>query len=152
MDGKETIMKNKMGRENRKKEEGFTLIEVLVTTVVLAGALIALLSCFIYGYDIITRMKQVAVATQGIQEELEEIRDKTFDEVLALDNSFSNGNMDRLGQCGGCSDVSGSRTVEDTGIGNDIRRLTLTVQWTYRQRTMKKEIATFITREGINKR
>lgn len=145
-------MKNKAGHKKRKREKGFTLIEVLITAVVLAGALIALLSCFIYGYEIITRMKQVAVANQSIQEELEAIRDKTFDEILALDDSFSNESLSRLGQCGGCSNTVGTRTIEDTGIGDDIRKLTLTVQWTYRQQTLKKEIATFITREGINKR
>jgi len=141
-----------MMRKKAKKEEGFTLIEVLITVGIMVGSLIALLSCFIYGFEIISTMKQKTIATRSIQKELEEVRDLTYEEVLALSSSFTHEGFKDLNNLVGCSEASGTRTVEDTGIGDDIRRLTITVQWTYRGRTMQKDVATFITREGINKK
>jgi len=131
------------GKNN--KEKGFTLVEILVTIVVVAVALMALLSVFIYGFNLLSRMKQTAIATQCAQEELENIRNLTYDEILALGPSFTNDNLTLL------QNSSGVRTVEDS-VGPDIKKLTLSVFWTYRGQNMRKDIVTYITREGINKK
>ena len=140
-----------MRKRDKKKEEGFTLIEVLVTMMILSGVLTALLSCFIYGLNIISRMKQTAIATQIIQEQLEDIRDKTYDEILSLGSSFTNARLDQLGNTSGCSEASGGVAIESSE-GDDIKKITVTVQWTYRGRAQREDLVTFITREGINKK
>ncbi|NIM90975.1 MAG: prepilin-type N-terminal cleavage/methylation domain-containing protein [Candidatus Aminicenantes bacterium] len=131
--------------KRKRKEEGFTLVEVLVTIVVVAVALMALLSVFIYGFNLLSRMKQTAIATQCAQEELENIRNLTFDEILALGPSFTNDSLTLL------ENSSGVRTIEDS-VGADIKKLTISVFWTYRGQSMRKDIVTYITREGINKK
>jgi prepilin-type N-terminal cleavage/methylation domain-containing protein len=131
--------------KRKRKEEGFTLVEVLVTIVVVAVALMALLSVFIYGFNLLSRMKQTAIATQCAQEELENIRNLTFDEIIALGASFTNDSLTLL------ENSSGVRTIEDS-VGEDIKKLTISVFWTYRGQNMRKDIVTYITREGINKK
>ena len=139
---------NKRGRmaiKGKKREDGFTLIEVLVTIMVLAVVLIALFSCFLYGFTVISRMRQTAIVTQCIQEELELIRNMPFNNILSLDSSFENESLSLL------EDSSGILSLEDSG-GDDIKKLTVSVIWSYKGRQMRRDIVTFVTRKGINKR
>jgi len=131
--------------KRKNKEEGFTLVEILVTIVVVAVALMALLSVFIYGFNLLSRMKQTAIATQCAQEELENTRNLTYEEILALGSSFTNDSLTLL------ENSSGVRTIEDS-VGPDIKKLTISVFWIYRGQNMRKDIVTYITREGINKK
>jgi len=142
----EPTNKRKETAINRKKrEEGLTYIEVLVTMVILGVVLIALLSCFLHGFNVISRMRQTAIATQSIQEELELIRNMPFNNILSLDSSFENESLSLL------EDSSGILSLEDSG-GNDIKKLTVSVIWSYKGRQMRRDIVTFVTRKGINKR
>lgn len=131
--------------KRKKREDGLTLIEVLITIVIITGILISLLGCFIYGLNSISRMKQTAVATQSVQEQLELIRNMPFDDILSLESSFTNENLSSL------QNSSGTITVEDS-FGNDIKKLTVSVLWVYRGKQMRKDIATYLTRDGINKK
>lgn len=128
-----------------KREGGFTLIEVLVTIMVLAVVLIALFSCFLYGFTVISRMRQTAIVTQCLQEELELIRNMPFNNILSLDSSFENESLSLL------EDSSGILSLEDSG-GDDIKKLTVSVIWSCKGRQMRRDIVTFVTRKGINKR
>ena len=136
---KETAIKRK------KREEGLTYIEVLVTMVILSVVLIALLSCFLHGFNIISRMRQTTIATQSIQEELEIIRNMSFNDILTLDSSFTNDNFSFL------EDSSGAVNIEDS-LGDDIKKLTVSVFWSYRGRQLRKDVVTYITRKGINRK
>ncbi len=136
---KETAIKRK------KREEGLTYIEVLVTMVILSVVLIALLSCFLHGFNVLSRMRRSAIATQSIQEELELIRNMSFNDVLTLDTSFTNESLSLL------EDNSGVISLEDS-LGNDIKKLTVSVLWSYHGRQMRKDVVTYITRKGINRK
>ena len=131
--------------KRKKTEEGLTYIEVLVTMVILAVVLIALLSCFLHGFNVISRMKQMAMATQSIQEELELIRNMPFNDILTLDSSFTNESLSLL------DDSTGAVNVEDS-LGDDIKKLTVSVFWSYRDVQMRKDVVTYVTRKGINKK
>ena len=131
--------------KRKKREEGFTLIEVLITIVIITGILISLLGCFIYGLNSISRMKQTAIATQCVQEQLELIRNMSFDDILSLGSSFSSESLTSM------QNSSGIIAVEDS-IGSDIKKLTVSVLWTYRGQQMRKDIVTYLTRDGINKK
>ena len=90
-------------------------------------------------------MKRTAIATQSIQEELELIRNMSFNDILTLDSSFTNESLSLL------EDSSGAVNVEDS-LGDDIKKLTVSVFWSYRDMQMRKDVVTFITRKGINRK
>jgi type II secretory pathway pseudopilin PulG len=127
------------------KEAGFTLIEALITIVLLTVVFSALLSCFVQGFDILMRMKQMTIATQGIQKELEFIRNMHYSDILSMDNSFTNDGFSYL------ENSSGIINLEDS-VGDEIKKLTVSVTWTYRGRQMRKEVVTYVTKKGINKK
>ena len=137
--------RKRMAIKGKNREDGFTLIEVLVTIMILAVVLIALFSCFIYGFTVISRVRQASIATQCLQEELELIRNMPFNNILSLDSSFTNESLSLL------EDSSGILSLEDYG-GNDIKKLTVSVIWSYNGRQIRRDIVTFVTRKGINKR
>ncbi len=137
--------RKRMAIKRKNREDGFTLIEVLVTIMILAVVLIALFSCFLYGFTVISRVRQASIATQCLQEELELIRNMPFDDILNLDSSFTNESLPLL------EDSSGILSLEDSG-GNDIKKLTVSVIWSYNGRQLRRDIVTFVTRQGINKR
>ena len=141
-----SLVENEMNFKRRKKEKGFTLIEVLITIMILGMVLISLISCFIYGFNVLARTKRTSIATQCVQKEVENIRSKTFAEILALGNTWTNENFVKL------DNATGVRAIEDSGIGADIKKLTISLTWTYRGRTMEQSIVTYITKEGINKK
>ena len=134
-----------MAIKRKNREEGFTFIEVLITIVILAVVLIALLSCFLYGFNILSRIRQMAIATQSIQEELELIRNMSFNDIFGLDSSFTNGSLSLL------ESSSGVLSIEDS-VGDDIKKLTVSILWTYRGRQMREDVVTYITWKGINKK
>ena len=127
------------------KKGGFSLIEVLVAMVVLGIMLLTLISVFIYGFNVISRSTQVAVATQICQEEVERIRNLTFDTVAALGTTFTNTKLSRL------LNGQGVQAVE-ADAGNDIKKLTVSVTWTYRGQSLRKDVVTYVTRMGVDKK
>ena len=147
------MMNIQRDRNNRKKKafkkesrnDGFTLIEVLITILILTVVLTALLSCFIQGFDILTRMKQMTIATQSIQKELESIRSMHYSDILSLDDTFTNDNLTYLENSSGIIDLEDS-------VGSEIKKLTVSLTWTYRGRQMRKEVVTYVTKKGINKK
>lgn len=131
--------------KRKRREQGLTYIEVLVTMVILAVVLIALLSCFLHGFNVLSRMRQMAIATQSIQEELELIRNTSFNDILTMDSSFTNESLSLL------EDSSGVISLEDS-LGDDIKKLTVSVLWSYRETQLRKDVVTFITKKGINRK
>lgn len=134
-----------MELERKNKEDGFTLIEVLITIMFLATALIALLSSFTFSFSTLSKMKQMSIATQCIQKELEEIRNMAFEDILNLGISFTNTTFSNL------KNSNGILTIEDS-VGDDIKKLTVSVVWTYKGRVLRRDMATYITKKGINKK
>lgn len=131
--------------KRKKREEGLTYIEVLVTMVIFSVALIALLSCFLHGFNVLSRMRQTAIATQSIQKELELIRNMSFNDILTLDSSFTNESLSLL------ESSSGAVNIEDS-LGDDIKKLTVSVFWSYQGKQIQKDVVTYITRKGINRK
>ncbi len=131
--------------KRKKREEGFSLIEILIAMVILGIMLMTLISVFIYGYNVLSRTKQVALATQICQEEIERIRNLSFDTILTLGTTFSNDKLASL------SNGQGILALEDS-VGTDIKKLTVSVTWTYRGQTLRKDVVTLITKLGVNKK
>jgi prepilin-type N-terminal cleavage/methylation domain-containing protein len=132
-------------RKKNGREKGFSLIEVLIAMTILGILLMTLISVFIYGYTALSRTKQVALATQICQEEVERIRSMNFDDIVLLGTTYTN---DKLA---GLYNGQGMRAVENS-VGDDIKKLTVSVVWTYRGQELRKDVVTLITRMGVNKK
>jgi prepilin-type N-terminal cleavage/methylation domain-containing protein len=134
-----------MRLKRTNKERGFSLIEVLITILILTVVMVVMLSTFIYGFNLLSRMKQSGIATQIVQEELEIIRNMPFDDIINLSSEFTHENFSFL------KNASGTISIGDSE-GADIKKLTVSVIWTYRGVQLQRDIVTFITREGINRK
>ncbi len=161
-------------RDKRKGEEGISLIEVLITIFILAAVCITLVSVFVYGFSLLARTKQTAVATQVAQFEVERFRNMEFDLIpvqAAMTSTFVDlysedinspyrflFNRDNEGYLRNGQETI---TIEDGAAINmdaNIKKMTITVVWDYRTRTiasgnpMRKDVVTYFTRDGINRR
>lgn len=128
-----------------KKSLGFSFIEVIVGVFLLEIMLISLISVIILGFNLLSKTKQISLATQIVQEEMEWIRNRTFDEIAELETTFGNNNLSLL------KDGRGYITVEE-GPGEDIKKISVRVCWIYRGKEMNKGVVTYIAREGINRK
>ena len=127
------------------RRRGFSLIEALVALCVLAVIVFSLLPVLIYGFGSAARTRQIALATQICQERVETVRNLPFDTVAALGTTFTSDKLSRL------SGGQGLQAVE-SGAGDDIKKLTISVAWAYRGQTLRKDIVTYITRLGVDRK
>ncbi len=137
--------RKKMAIKRKKKEDGLTFTDFVITTVILAVVLISIFRCSLYGFNALSRMRQMTIATQSIQDKLELIRNMPFDDILSLDSSFTNENFSLL------KNSNGNLSLEDHA-GDDIKKLTVSILWSCRGRQMQKDMFTYVTRKGINKK
>jgi type II secretory pathway pseudopilin PulG len=152
----------------RGKRAGFSLIEILVVTFMLGVITLSLIGVFAYGHNLVAKTKQVTLATQVAQLEVERFRNMAFNSIVpgSTTEEFTEADYPVLFRDneGGQSYLrEGERTiaVEDgltIGLGSDIKRLTVTIEWDYRTRTiangnpMRKDVVTYITEGGINRK
>jgi len=129
----------------RKKDEGFSLIEVLIAMTVLGIMTMTLIGVLVHGFSLLSRTKQVTLATQICQEQVELIRNKPFDGIVNLGPTYTNDKLTSL------LNGQGTQTLE-TSVGTDIRKLTVSVSWSFRGLTLRKDVVTLITRSGIDKK
>ena len=139
------FINKKSGRTPAKSQEGFSLIEVLIGIFILGIVSMTLISVFMYGFNVVFRTKQITLATQIAQEEVELIRNMEFDDIVSMGTTFSHESLAEL------VNGQGSLAVQD-GPGDDIKKLTVSVIWDYKGTNMRKDVVTFITREGVNKK
>jgi len=132
-------------QKRKKSQEGFSLIEILIAIFILGIVSITLISVFIYGFNIVFRTRQVTLATQIAQEGVELVRNLTYDDILLLGSTYDHDSLSEL------VNGAGVLSIED-GPGEDIKKLTVSVTWDYRGSNLRKDVVTFITREGVNKK
>ncbi len=133
-------------------KKGFTLIEITLTVLILIIISIGIVSIFSHGFAISTETREISIATQAAQQQMELIRDMTFDDILALGTSFTfpSSTFPAPGFTHLTNPV-GAVTVSSHGDSN-IQKVTVTVSWTSPQgRSSSKSLVTLITREGIKK-
>jgi len=126
-------------------DKGFSLIEVLIAMTVLGIMAMTLIGVLVHGFSLLNRTKQVILATQICQEQIEWIRNKPFDNIVNLGSTYTNDKLSAL------LNGQGTQAIESS-VGSDIRKLTVSVSWDFRGRALRKDVVTMITRSGIDKK
>jgi len=163
-------------RRRTKNEDGFSLIEVLITIFILAAVCITLVSVFIYGFNLLAKTKQTAVVTQVAQFEVEKYRNMNFLDITpgtttsTFQTLFNNDETSPyyfMFKKDGSEYIPFLRNGQETIVIEDgttinmdenIKKMTVTVVWDYRNRTiaagdpMRKDVVTYFSKDGINRR
>jgi prepilin-type N-terminal cleavage/methylation domain-containing protein len=129
----------------KKKESGFSFIEVLIAILLIGILLIALGSTLIIGFNTVFKMKQVTVAAQVAQEKIEEIRLMPYDQVPLQPTSFTHESFSYL------TNGAGIFAVED-GFSPEIKKISVSITWDFHHQQIKKDFATYVTWGGIRKK
>ncbi|MBU1045348.1 MAG: type II secretion system GspH family protein [Candidatus Omnitrophica bacterium] len=129
------------------RKKAFTLIEVLIATVVIVISLLGSLSLFNQGTALVSNIKEDSVVTYALQEQMELIRRTSFDAIIT--NYPVATNFNTAGFAALISPV-GIVTLDYPFANNQIVRVTLRLSWqSANNRTMTKSIATYVTKGGI---
>jgi type II secretory pathway pseudopilin PulG len=158
------------------RERGISLIEVLITIFILAVVCITLISVFIYGFNLLAKTKQTALATQVAQFEVERYRNMDFDAIAASTTTsqfvdlfgddeqspyyflFKKDGGEYIPYLRNGRETLVVQDGQDIDMDGNIKKLTVTVEWDYRTRTfansapMRKDVVTYFSRDGINRR
>ena len=127
-------------------KNGFTLGEALSSAIILGIGLIIVAVVFFEEVRTINRLRETTIAALSIQEEIEEVRAKPFDDILGLGSSFTASGFTYL------ENPVGTIVVDSIYGDNNIRRISVTVAWTSLYGgTLQKSLVTLITRKGIDK-
>ena len=134
---------------------GYTMIEVLVTGVVMAVMFVSLYSGFSAGFAVIQLAREDLRATQILQEKMETIRLYTWDQINQngfiptnfLENFYATGtNVSGLNYTGKL--VIANAPITES-YSNDIKNVTITVEWSSAGVMRTREMSTFVTRNGL---
>ena len=134
-------------RNYLKTKKGFTLVEALAATCILAFCVGSLLLGLYNGYNLINEIRESIIVSSVIQEEIEELR-KTFFTTLPPygESSFFNNSLSLLYSASGTINV-------DQYLDENIARVLVKVTWHNRLKPEKqnvKKVVTLIARNGIN--
>ena len=139
----------------RSGAAGYTMIEVLVTGVVMAVMFVSLYSGFSAGFAVIQLAREDLRATQILQEKMETIRLYTWDQINQngfiptnfLENFYATGtNVSGLNYTGKV--VIANAPITES-YSNDIKNVTITVEWSSAGVMRTREMSTFVTRNGL---
>lgn len=126
-----------------------TLLEAMIAVMILSFVLVSVLAVCSHCYRYITDLRQAATSSQMLQQKVEDLRLVTnWSSLTALANTtFSNSNYPGL--LGRISEVN--YTASDFGSTTTVIKVTLSVTWTNRSRTViTNSLSTLIANGGLN--
>ncbi len=142
---------------------GFSLVELLIAIFILAVVVISLVNVFVYGFNLIQKSEQVSLATRVAQLEVEKYRTLAFDLITTFNPSTATKQFTRteypfLFRTDGSPYLRNGRMTTAFGSGavgafgeQDIVKLTVIIDWELRSHPIRKDVVTYITRNGIQR-
>lgn len=128
--------------------KGFTLVEILVSVIIVAVALTGIAVSLIRSASFITEMKERSTVAYALQEQMEIIRTTSFSDLQTaypdgVSVAFTATGFARLNSPAGT-------VVADYPISSEIMRITLTITWSSSGgRTLSKSMVTYVTDGGL---
>lgn len=119
----------------RKFLRGFTLIEIVISLAILAVGLLALLALFPVGFDAAKRSANITQAAIFAQQKMEEIKKDGFPETGTTKGNFTDDPR-----------FSWTLNVIDVEPIGYLRKVTLTITWTHRNKERSEEFITYIAK------
>ena len=139
-------------------ESGYTLAEIMVASVLLALMVIALYGGISFGFSSVTLARQHLRATQIALEKMEITRMYSWDQINS--NGFVPTNF-TAAYYPGASNYNGGLTYYGTTIidrvnrhpsySNDMRQITVTLNWTNRNTVQTVQMCTLISQYGMQR-
>lgn len=129
-----------------KRQKGFTLVEVMMTVFLAVTTVAAVGASLGSGAWMATDNRSRLYAISALREEMEVIRNTSYDTVVGwgASSSFTNAQLTKL--------QNGSGTIAvGSSFGNDIKKITLSVAWSTRNgATRTQSMTTYFCRKGLN--
>ena len=137
----------KMTDSKKRSEQGGTLVEVMITSLILAIVIVGSMAIFAKCNIFANGLREHSIINNALNERMEEIRGMAFSSVLVLPSTFTATGFVEL-----TPNATGTLVLEDTFSDTNIRKVTLTASWTGQEgRSMTKSMAAYVTSNGINK-
>jgi len=139
-----------MSRARSWSEKGFTLVEAIVATLILAIVLVSVLAVASQSARYLTDIRRTTRASQVLQQEMEAIRLMDWTTLQALTNSFTDPNDTNHIFAGTITQANYAPAAY--GTTNTIVTVTLTVTWTNQVNTvLTNTLTTLVSNGGLNK-
>lgn len=144
-------------RCNQRAQSGITLVEIVMSVVVLAIMASGIFGSFRYGFFSLLLVRENQRATQIILEKVETIRLYKWDQVTSTNGFIPSTFTDKYDPRATGNDQGltyyGTVTITNCPVGtsyaNNMRQLTVTLNWTTRDIPHTRSVTTFIAKDGI---
>lgn len=134
-----------MIRHKRLATSGFTLLEAMLATVILAFALTSVLALLSHASRFVSDFRKTARSTQILQQKMEDIRLLSWSQLAAYTNSF-------VDTYSGTYSGTVAQSTFDTYNGTaTVKTVTLTVTWkNQRGLSVTNTLTSLVSNGGIN--
>jgi prepilin-type N-terminal cleavage/methylation domain-containing protein len=135
-------------RSRLHSKEGFTLVEVLVASVILSMVFVSSIGAMTIGYRLLENARFNTLAAQIIQSEIETLRLMNWsqistlpaNEAITIDTALANASVNRF---------TGNRIV--TNVRANTKAIVVNVQWTaVSGQVHSRRYMTFMGKDGLN--
>lgn len=133
-----------------RRTPAFTLVEVMVASVVLIFGIVSAISAMQAGLKAMDRARNVSLATQLLQSEMERLRLKSWTQLEALQNAGSTATFTADTNAGSAaSRFTCTRTIANAK--SDMKEITLSAEWrSYDGRPQTARLVTRYAKNGLN--
>ncbi len=131
-----------------RKNDGFTLVEVVVASLVLGLVFVSSIATLTYGYKLLENARFNTLASQVIQSEIETLRLNNWTQLSALPSSQSIAISSDMANAG-FNRFSGWRVVAPVRTGTKF--IVVGVQWTaISGQVHSRRYTTYMSKDGLN--
>jgi Tfp pilus assembly protein PilV len=132
-----------MKRRRRRATRAFTLVEVMIASLVLVFGIVSAIGAMQSGVRAMDRARKLALATQVLQTEMERLRLKNWSQLDALSGTAT---FTADATASGASAFTCTRTI--AAPKTDMKEITLTAEW--RGSDGRPQTARLVTRYAKN--